>query len=62
MVYNVDTPDGHIAEYISNIIAENLYSQVYRDGYNRNILCEIVGHRKIDDTIPMENRYYDTIT
>ena len=62
MVYNVDTPDGHIAEYISNIIAENQYSQVYGDGYNRNILCEIVGHRKIDDIIPTDSGYYENRT
>ena len=33
-VYSVETPDGHIAEYTANFIAENLYSHVYRVGYN----------------------------
>ena len=31
-VYNVETPDGHKAEYIENIIAEILYIQVDGDG------------------------------
>ena len=27
-IYNIQTPDGHIAEYTANVIAENLWAQV----------------------------------
>ena len=36
--------------------------QLDADGYSYIILYEIFGHRKIDDKIPMESRYYDTRT
>ena len=32
-VYSVETPNGHIAEYKSNVIFKNLFSQVNGDGY-----------------------------
>ena len=61
-VYIVETPNGHISEYTANIITEILYIQVCVDGYNYSMLYEIVGHRKTNDEIPMESRYYETRT
>ena len=31
-VYNVETPDGHLQEYTTNVIAENFWNQVNDDG------------------------------
>ena len=61
-IYNVETPDGNIMEYSANIIAENLYNQVDDDGYNYNLLYEIIGHRRTEDAIPIEKGYYETRT
>ena len=61
-LYNVENPDGHIAEYTANVIAEILYIQVEGYGYNYSILYEIARHRNTDDTIPMNSGYYDTRT
>ena len=61
-VYNVDTPDRNIADYTANFITENIYIQVDGDRYNSSMLYRNIGHRKKDDTIPMESGCYDTIT
>ena len=62
MVYSVDTPDVHIAEYSASIRAENLYCQVDGDEYNYSMLYEIVEHRLTDDLICIDGKYYDTWT
>ena len=33
MVYDVKIPDGSIREYRENIIADNIFSQVYSEGF-----------------------------
>ena len=53
--------DGNYDESEQNDIAENIYSQVYGDGYNYSMLYEIFLHSKIDDAIPIESRYYNTL-
>ena len=59
-VYNVQTNNGHKAEYTENVIAENLYRQVDGDGYNYIMLYEIFGHKKTYDAIPTDSGYYET--
>ena len=59
-VYNVETPDGNIQEYSANIIATNLWNQVDDDGYDYNLLYEIIGHRKNDAAVSIENGFYET--
>ena len=59
-IYNIETPDGNVQEYSANVIAENLWNQVDDDGYNYNLLFEIIGHRKNDDAVTKENGYYQT--
>ena len=61
-VNNVETPDGNIQEYSVNVIAENLWNQVDDDGYDYNLLYEIIGHKQNDDAIKIENRFYETKT
>lgn len=59
-VYNVVTPDGNISEYSANVIAENLWDQCDHDGYDYDLLHEIVGHRSNSNAIKKEDGYYDT--
>ena len=44
--YLVEFKDGSVSEYTANIIAENIYSQVDKEGRSFAILQEISGHRK----------------
>jgi hypothetical protein len=45
-VYEVEFPDGTVADYAANILAEALYAQVDADGNRFMLLKEIVDHRK----------------
>ena len=54
-IYEVESPDGTIAEYTANIIAQNLYSQIDDDGYNYDLLFEIIGHRTDGTEVKKEN-------
>ena len=47
--YDVQFPDGSVESYATNMIAENLYSQVDPEGNAFNTLKAIVGHRS-DET------------
>lgn len=60
VIYNVEVPDGNIREYTANIISENMWNQVNDDGYNFNILYEIIGHRKNNDAISKDDEFYKT--
>jgi hypothetical protein len=44
--YEVEMPNGSVAEYVANVIAENLYSQVDSEGRQFLILSEITDHSK----------------
>ena len=59
-IYKVESPDGTINEYSANIIAENLYSQVDDDGYNFDLLYEIVGYRKDQTAVESKDGYFTT--
>ena len=61
-IYNVESPDGTISEYSANVIAENLYFQVDDDGYNFDLLYEIVGYRKDKTAIDSKDGYFITKT
>ena len=59
-VYNVESPDGTISEYTANIISENLWNQVDDDGYNYDLMHEIVGHRKDNTAVSIDDGYFIT--
>ena len=59
-VYQVEYPDGAVAEYSANVIAENILSQVDGDGHNFSYLCEILGHRSTDEAIMKEHGHVRT--
>mmetsp|Transcript_8707 Transcript_8707/g.15780 ORF Transcript_8707/g.15780 Transcript_8707/m.15780 type:complete len:132 (-) Transcript_8707:1163-1558(-) len=44
--YIAELPDGTIAEYAANVIAENMYSQCDSEGQEYLLLRKIVDHRK----------------
>jgi hypothetical protein len=45
-VYQVKYPDGDVAEYAANVIAENMYSQCDSEGNQFLLMKAIVDHRK----------------
>jgi len=45
-VYEVEFPDGEVEAYATNVIAENMYSQVDSEGHHQLVMEEIVDHKK----------------
>ena len=60
MVYDVKIPDGSIREYRANIIADNIYSQVYSEGFSHFILSRILDFSKDTTAIRKGNQYIIT--
>ena len=50
-LYEVRFEDGAVERYSANIIAENIYSQVDKDGTTLSYVQEIVGHKSDDDAV-----------
>jgi hypothetical protein len=44
-VFEVIFPDGHVAEYATNVIAENMYAMVDEEGYETAIMKSNIDHR-----------------
>ncbi len=59
-LYQVETPDGNIHEYTANRIAEHVWNQVDDDGWDYNVLYDIIGHRKESDAVSKEDGYTTT--
>jgi hypothetical protein len=55
-VYEVEFPDGSYAEYASNVLAENLYSQIDDDARSYSILSNIIDH-KCDESIAISDKH-----
>jgi hypothetical protein len=47
-IYKVEFPDGEVLEYAANVIAENLYSQVDKEGHHQVVFYDIVDHKGTD--------------
>ena len=56
-VYDVMFPDGAVAQYAANVIAESMYSQVDSNGHHTLLLKEITDHRKSSSAIPIDDKY-----
>ena len=54
-MYEVKFPDGDAETFSVNAIAENIFSQVDGEGRAYSILDEIIGHRKKDDALDIED-------
>ena len=57
LVYDVDFPDGAVKHYASNIIAENLSSQIESSEKYRQALDKIVLHSKLVNVVSMKDTY-----
>ena len=64
--YEVQFPDGSIDTFTTNMIAENLFSQVDEEGHSYVVLKDIVGHRsnkravRKDDPLYLEGKKMQT--
>ena len=56
-VYDVMFPDGAIYQYVANIIAESMYSQVDSNGHHTLLLKEITDHRKSTTAISIDDKF-----
>jgi hypothetical protein len=57
-VYKVMFPDGELKRYSANVIAENMHSQVDSEGYQYQLLDEIVAHRSTGEAVSKEDGWY----
>jgi hypothetical protein len=55
-VYEVEFPDGHIEEYVANIIAKNIYAEVDAEGNHFLIMDEITGHKVDENALSKDER------
>ena len=46
-VYEIEFPDGHVAEYTTNEIAESLYAQIDEEGFDTGLISLIIQYLKI---------------
>ena len=44
ITYDVEFPNGQVKEYGTNIIAENMLTQVDSDGYSLSLMDSIIDH------------------
>ena len=56
-IYKVQSEDGRIGEYIANIIAESIYSNIEEEGCSHSILDGIIGHRRSEDAVSKEDGF-----
>jgi hypothetical protein len=52
-VFEVQFSDGHVSEYETNVIAENIYATVDDDGFETLLFHEIIDHR-VDRNIALD--------
>jgi hypothetical protein len=57
-LYDVEFEDGLIESYAANLIAEGIYAQVDDEGYQYDLISEIVDHRKGPDALTNENCHF----
>ena len=60
MVYDVEFLDGTIREYIENVIADNMYSQVYSEGFLHQIISGIFDFAKDNTAVHKGDHYIIT--
>ena len=55
--YEVEFPDGQVAEYSANVIAENMYTQCDTEGNQYLLLDEIVDWQSDETATKLEDKY-----
>ena len=59
-MYEVQFPDGATQTVTANLIAENLYSQIDKEGRSHQVVKEVTDHRYTEAAIPLDKGYYKT--
>ena len=62
MVYDVKIPDGSICEYRANILADNMYYQVYSEGFRTPSYLEPLDFQKNTTVVRKGNQYIITMS
>jgi hypothetical protein len=60
LLYDVEFPNGEVKQYAANLIAENMYSQVDSEGFQYNLLHEIIDHQRDESAVSKEDMYIVT--
>ena len=55
--YEVEFPDGDVAEFTANTIAENMFSQCNDAGNQYPLMSGIVDHKSNDKAVSKSDRY-----
>ena len=61
-LYGVEYPDGTTGQLASNIIAENMMSQVDSEGHHYQVLTEVTDHKKDDSAIAKVDGFIKSIS
>ena len=61
MVYEIEFPDRQIKKYTSNILAENILSQIDSEGFSTVLFDSIISFRKNKTVVEKTDRFI-TIT
>jgi len=56
-IYQVEFPDGEVAEYAANVIAENMFAQCDPNGNQYLLLKSIIDHATDGTALTSENRF-----
>jgi hypothetical protein len=61
-IYLAEFPNGHIAEFSTNVIFEAIYTQVNDDGTEELLFSEIIGHEQDTpkESTTQETNHYTT--
>ena len=57
MIYEVEFQDGTVKEYTANVIADNIYAQVDREGFMYTLLDVIIDFKKDNSAVTSDNQY-----
>ena len=60
IVYNVELPSGLVKQYVTNNIAENIYTQVDQKFHSHNLLDTIIYYYKDGHSVSNEDKYVIT--
>ena len=60
MIYEVEFPDSMVKEYLANVIAQNLLSQIDSEGFSNTVFDSIIDYAKDETALTKKNRFIVT--
>ena len=60
IIYEVEFSNGQVKEYATNVLAENMLSQVDLEGYSTTILDGIIDFKKDESVVNKADRFLIT--